>query len=178
VNGERITSHDLECGDLVQIGPITIEFGETERPIRAGGRVRYASELKSFGPQPGPKEAGGRTMLAFDPAEDLASPTMPSPQEPRGVKAVTAEGTLEDLAETAPLGSEDYDDYLGPPPQVRDLDRELGEDPSMLRTQTTVRLEVELEGPRADLQAVISALADKPIEVPPLRIRIREIRDG
>jgi hypothetical protein len=176
VNGERITSHDLQCGDLVQIGPITIEFGETQQPVRAGGRVRYASELKGFGPQPGPKGAGGRTMLAFDPAEDLASPTMPSPQESRAVKAVTADGTLEDLAETAPLGSEDFDDYLSPPPQVRDLDRELGEDPSMHRTQTVVRLEVELEGPKADLEAVISALVDKPIEVPPIKIHIRQIR--
>ena len=179
VNGERIASHDLQCGDRVQIGPLTIEFGETQQPVRAGGRVRYASELKGFGPQPGPKGAGGRTMLAFDPAEDLASPTMPSPQESRGVRAVTADGTLEDLAEAAPLGLEDYDDYLGAAPtQVRDLDREVGEDPSMGRTQTVARLEVELEGPKADVQAVISALVDKPIEVPPLSIRIRRIGNG
>jgi hypothetical protein len=178
VNGERITSHDLQCGDVVQIGTLAIEFGETHRPIRAGGRVRYASELKGFGLQPGAKGAGGRTMLAFDAAKDLAPPTMPATEESGGAKAVTAEGTLEDLAGTVPLGSEDYDNYLGAPPQVRDLDRELSEDPNMGPTQTIVRLELELEGPRAELKAVISAIADKPIEVPPIRIRIRQIGRG
>lgn len=176
VNGERIRSHDLQAGDVVQIGTLAIEFGQTHRPIRAGERVRYASELKGFGLQPGAKGAGGRTMLAFDAAEDLAPPTMPSVQESRGAKAVTPDGVLEDLAATDPLGSEDYDDYLGPPPQVRDLDRELAEEPIMGPTQTIVRLEVELEGPRAELQALLSVVVDKPIEVPPIRIRIRQLR--
>jgi predicted component of type VI protein secretion system len=175
VNGERIKSHDLQGGDVVQIGTLTIEFGQTDRPIRAGGTVRYASELKGFGLQPGAKGAGGRTMLAFDAAEDLAPPTMPSVPEAGGAKAVTSEGILEDLAGNDPLGSEDHDDYLDPPPQVRDLDREIAEEPIMRPTQTIVRLELELEGPRAELQAVISAVVDKPIEVPPIRIRIRQV---
>lgn len=175
VNGERIKSHDLQGGDVVQVGSLAIKFGQTHRPIRAGGRVRYASELKGFGPQPGAKGAGGRTMLAFDAAEDLAPPTLASEQESGGAKVFTSEGILEDLAGDDPLGSEDHDDYLGPPPQVRDLDRELAEDPGMGPTQTIVRLEVELEGPRADLQAVICAIVDKPIEVPPVKIRIRQL---
>jgi pSer/pThr/pTyr-binding forkhead associated (FHA) protein len=176
VNGERIKSHDLQGGDVVQIGTLAIEFGETHESIRPGGAVRYASELKAFGPQPGTRAAGGRTMLAFDAAEDLAPPTNPSPQTSGRAKAVSAEGILEDLAGADPLGSEDYDDYLGPPPQVRDLDRELNEDPDMGPTQTIVRLELKLEGPRAALQAVLSAVEDKSIEVPPIRIQIRRLR--
>jgi predicted component of type VI protein secretion system len=175
VNGERIKSHDLRGGDIVQIGTTAVKFGETHRPIKAGGRVRYASELKGFGRRLRAKQAEGRTMLAFDAAEDLASPTMPSVEEPRGAKAVTSEGILEDLPGDDPLGSEDHDDYLGPPVQVRDLDRELAEEPSMGPTQSIVRLELELEGPKAELQAAISAVVDKPIEIPPIRIRIRKL---
>lgn len=46
----------------------------------------------------------------------------------------------------------------------------------MVPTVSVVRLELQLEGPRAELRSVISALADKPIEVPPVRIRIRKVR--
>jgi hypothetical protein len=176
VNGERITLHELQEGDLVRIGTVAIKFGQTQRQIRAGRNVRYASELKGFSLQSGAKEVLGRTMLAFDAEEDLALPTMPPPEESGGPRAVTAEGALEDLEGSDPLGSEDYDDYLGPPPQVRNLDSELAEEVAMAPTQTIVRLELELEGPRAELEAVIAAVVDKPIEVPPMRIRIRQLR--
>lgn len=176
VNGERIKSHDLQAGDVIQIGTFEIRFGQTDQRIRAGSRARYASELKGFGLAPEAKGAAGRTMLAFDAAEDLAPPTMPSKPESSGARAVSSEGVLEELAGDDPLASEDFDDYLAPPPQVRDLDRELTEEASRVPTVTVVRLELELEGPRAELQSVISALADKPIEVPPIRIRIRKVR--
>jgi predicted component of type VI protein secretion system len=176
VNGERIKSHHLQVGDAVQIGSLAITFGETDRRIRPGGEVRYASELKVFGPRSGPRGGGGRTMLAFEAAEELASPSVPPPETSGGAKAVTADGILEDLAGADPLGSEDDEEYLGPLPRVRDLDRELEEDPSMGPTQTVVRLEVELEGPRAALRALLSAVEDKSIEVPPIRIHVRRLR--
>jgi predicted component of type VI protein secretion system len=171
VHGERIKVHQLQPGDLVEIGTLEIKFGQTQRPVKPGGVVGYASQLKEIGAPA--RHAGGQTMLAFDAQDDLVPPTMPL-AAPAGPKAVSADGTLEDLSHADLLASEDYDKYLGSPPLVRDLDRELAKDPVMGPTLTTVKLEVELEGPMAQIEAVLAAVADKPIEVPPIKIRIRK----
>ena len=45
VNGERITRHELQPGDVVTIGRMQLRFGRTEKTVRPGANVRFASEL-------------------------------------------------------------------------------------------------------------------------------------
>jgi predicted component of type VI protein secretion system len=175
VNGERVKLHELQRGDRIEIGSLALKFGQTQRTVRAGGMVRFASELKGFGMQMAGAE--GRTMLAFDSEQDLPPPTLP-PQARASTKAVSADGTLEDLAGADPLASDDFEQFLGPPPRVRDLDRELAADPAMGLTQSVAKLELEIEGPKEQVRALLEAIVGKPISVPPLTIRIREPKRG
>lgn len=171
VNGERVKLHELTRGDRVEIGKLALKFGQTQRTVRAGGMVRFASELKGFGLQVSGEE--GRTMLAFDSEQDLPPPTLP-PQARPAAQAVSADGTLEDLAGPDALAADDVEQYLGPPPRVRNLDLELAADSAKSVTQSVVRLVLEIEGPKEQVRSVLDAIVNKPIQVPPLTIRIRE----
>jgi predicted component of type VI protein secretion system len=103
VNGERITERELQHGDLITIGRMQIRFGRTEKAIRPGADVRFASELKSGLVVPA-KGEGGRTMLAFDAEDELAisRPTEPTSSQ-HVARAVSADGSLEEVADD-PLG--------------------------------------------------------------------------
>jgi predicted component of type VI protein secretion system len=206
VNGEPIKVHALAEGDVVRVGCLELRFGHTEKPLRAGGHVRFASQLKSetFAPDSPPRgdsdpdassDASERTMLAFEPDEDLAStPAEPTEPERPVARALASNGRLEDVGS---LGAEEFEILLGRSGDVRDLDAELaaeaaGEDPNEqtlrvdgLATAQDVRIgskpvagdalhvELVIEGATPKLRAVLDALGGDPLDVGSFRIRIR-----
>jgi pSer/pThr/pTyr-binding forkhead associated (FHA) protein len=212
VNGERISSaQELQPGDVVRIGPLELKFGSTTQPIRPGGNVRYASELKASQLAVG-AGAAGRTMLAFKPEDDLAlgAPTAPPTAAPVKKRAVSFDGTFEDIDGDDPLGVEDYDAFIAGNAPVRDLDKEFEAEtrapaaqaaasrvppaPPSVETREvatpnapaetaprpaaaarcTREMVLELEGPPADLEATLAALLGKWVEVPPIKLRIKD----
>ena len=99
---------------------------------------------------------------------------------PPVARAVSASGELEEVEKAedlAPLAGEDQDPYFGDTASAPILDLDTRAQPEMkplmgMETQTKLRLVLDLEGPNAPLQAIVSALLDKPIEIPPLKIRL------
>ena len=128
VNGQRVRSAALDPGDVVEVGRLRLEFRQSQRAPRAGGRVRYASELKADAPAP--RGPGDRTMMGFEPDVELASPR-PAADAPAaaGARALSDDGALEEVPEIG-------DDLALPPDELaswcaggsaaRDLDLELG----------------------------------------------------
>ena len=114
VDGKPIKVHGLQHGNVIQIGTLEIEFGQSAEPLTRGKNVRFASELKEFGLS-ALEDGAGRTMLGFDTEDDLL-PVSPSASA-ASLRAVTADGTVE----IGPPGSEALD--LGAEEvQVRNLD--------------------------------------------------------
>ncbi len=129
VNGERITHHELEPGDVFEIGPLVGRFGRTTQPVKPGENVRYASELKGFHLPPGADTGSGRTMLAFDASDEIPGPPADVPPQVPTARVVSAEGTLEESDGFDDLGSDDFEDYFDDPaPPVRDLDLEFAQE--------------------------------------------------
>jgi predicted component of type VI protein secretion system len=120
VDGRAIKVHGLQHGNLIQIGTLEIEFGQSAEPIARGQNVRFASELKEFGLS-ALEDGAGRTMLGFDTEDDLL-PVSPSASA-SSPRAVTADGTVEIDA----LGSEALDLGTEAVP-VRNLDLDLAEE--------------------------------------------------
>ncbi len=125
VNGRPVKVHELQHGDVIQIGPIEIRFGQTTKTIKPGGSVHYASELKEFGLSANVDDTAGRTMLGFD-TEDVAVSSAPTfKSETPVVRAVTADGEVE-------VGGPDTMDIelmgAGGEIPVRDLDLALAEE--------------------------------------------------
>ena len=119
VDGRAIKVHGLQHGNVIRIGTLEIEFGQSAEPLAPGRNVRFASELKEFGLSAF-EDGAGRTMLGFD-SEDELLPVSPSASaSASSPRAVTADGTLEIAApgsEALDLGVEEI--------QVRDLDLDL-----------------------------------------------------
>jgi len=70
VNGSQIRTHTLRPGDVVEIGPATIQFRqEAESPMGGGANVRFASQLKGFPEMPGGE--GGKTVLGLAPDSEF-----------------------------------------------------------------------------------------------------------
>jgi predicted component of type VI protein secretion system len=140
-NGERVRSAALEPGDVVEIGRLRVEFHQSRKAPRPGRHVRFASELKAGAPPA--RDDGDRTMLGFVPDEDLASArAQEEDAEPRGPRALSASGSLEDLSGPQEgdlfVGADDLHAFAGAPVAARDLDLELGvEDPSGVEDEET-----------------------------------------
>ena len=148
--------------------------------MRRGPNVRFASELKGFALPSGAD--GGGTMLALTADEDPL-PTVSPVATPSAARAVSASGELEEmekLEDLTPLGLEDQDPYFGDMASAPALDLDTSAQPAMkplagMETQTKLRLVLELEGPHASLQSIVSALLDKTIEIPPVKIRLGKL---
>ncbi len=95
VNGKSVKVHELQHGDVIQIGPIEIRFGQTTKTIKPGGSVHYASELKEFGLSANVDDTAGRTMLGFSTEDDAFSFTPTSKSEVPVARAVTVDGKVE-----------------------------------------------------------------------------------
>ena len=91
VNGNAIKEHELRPGDDIRIGPLTVQFGQSEEPMRRGPNVRFASELKGFALPSGAD--GGGTMLALTADEDPL-PTVSPVATPSAARTVSASGEL------------------------------------------------------------------------------------
>jgi pSer/pThr/pTyr-binding forkhead associated (FHA) protein len=128
VNGQRVRSAALDPGDVVEVGRLRIEFHQSQRAPRAGGRVRFASELKADAPAlRGP---GDRTLLGLELDDALASP-VPAPDALRGAgpRALSDDGALEELPELGPelaLPPSELEAWCAGGTAARDLDLELG----------------------------------------------------
>lgn len=201
VNGEPVAKHDLQHGDVIQIGKVTLRFGLTTQRVRPGANVCFASELKKGQlPSPAPS-AGGRTMLGFDPGDSLLFAPPTTPGAAPVARAVTADGSLEDLDEVDPLGLSIDGTGLGFAAPPRDLDRELqmdpgdgptpvppplqprgdaastsprAERPAGLGNDLTTELRLVIAGPVAEVAMLVSAIRDRSIRFGSLELVIRE----
>jgi pSer/pThr/pTyr-binding forkhead associated (FHA) protein len=122
VDGKPVKVHGLQHGNVIQIGTLEIEFGQSAEPLTRGKNVRFASELKEFGLS-ALEDGAGRTMLGFDTEDDLLPVSPSASASASSPRAVTKDGTVEIDApgsETLDLGAEEV--------QVRNLDLDLGEE--------------------------------------------------
>ena len=122
VDGKPVKSQGLQHGNVIQIGTLEIEFGQSAEPLTRGKNVRFASELKEFGFS-ALDDGAGRTMLGFDTEDDLLPVSPTASASASSPRAVTADGTVEIDApgsEALDLGAEEV--------QVRNLDLDLGEE--------------------------------------------------
>jgi predicted component of type VI protein secretion system len=202
VNGAPIKLHELKSGDVIEVGSVKMKFGQTSNPVKPGGNVRFSSQLKGFDvPGAKPNAEGGRTMMAIDLNDSMASgqPTLKS--APRA-RAVSLDGQLEDaetppdlsgdlgLGESAPVRNlddslADFDDGLGAPAQPLA--------PAAPRTSTAgslastapraagsgdvrVQLVLEIAGPAAQVEALVAAVREKPIQIHPLTLCVKDPR--
>jgi len=199
VNGEPIKVHELKSGDVIEVGSLKIKFGQTGNPIKPGANVRYASQLKGFA-VPGVKmnAEGGRTMMAIDLNDSMSGAQSTLPKSTPKPRAVSLDGRLEeadvpDLSGDLALGGAapvrdldaslaDFDDGLGPPAQPLAAPAPRASAPVSLAATTPrpaptgdVRLQLVLEvsGPSAQVEALLSAVADKPIQVYPLTLCVK-----
>ena len=156
VDGKPIKLHGLQHGNVIQIGTLEIEFGQSAEPLTRSKNVRFASELKEFGLS-ALEDGAGRTMLGFDSEDDLL-PVSPSASG-ASRRAVTADGTVEIDApgsEALDLGAEEV--------QVRNLDLDLGEEIPAL-DESAIANELAITAPtQASLEksAGISSQATEP----------------
>jgi pSer/pThr/pTyr-binding forkhead associated (FHA) protein len=122
VDGRAIKVHGLQHGNLIQIGTLEIEFGQSAEPLARGRNVRFASELKEFGLS-ALEDGADRTMLGFDTEDDLLPVSPSASASASSPRAVTADGTVEIDAP----GSEALDLGAEAAP-VRNLDLDLAEE--------------------------------------------------
>jgi hypothetical protein len=128
VNGQRVRTAALDPGDVIEVGRMRLEFRQSQRAPRAGGRVRYASELKADAPAP--RGPGDRTMMGFEPDAELASPR-PAVAAPvaAGARALSDDGALEEvpgIGDDLALPPDELASWCAAPAAARDLDLELG----------------------------------------------------
>ena len=202
VNGDAIKVHELKSGDVIDVGSLKIKFGQTASLIKPGANVRYASQLKGFAAPGGKMNAeGGRTMMAIDLSDSMsgAQPTLPK-SSPKA-RAVSLDGRLEEadvpdlsgdlgLGDAAPVRDldaslADFDDGLGPPAQPLAGSAPRSSAPVSLAATTPrpapsgdVRLQLVLEiaGPVAQVEALVAAVGEKPIQVYPLTLCVKDPR--
>jgi predicted component of type VI protein secretion system len=201
VNGEPIKVQELKSGDVIGVGSLKIKFGQTASPVKPGANVRFASQLKGFTLPGAPATAeGGRTMMAIDLNDSVPGVPPTLPKAPRA-RAVSLDGSLED-AEAPDLVSADLG--LGEPAAVRDLDASLADfevglaaparplasparkpasaalPPTAPRVAPSgdVRVQVVLEvaGPAEQVDALLAAVSDKPIQIYPLTLCVKDSR--
>jgi|SRR5262249_19035076 len=203
VNGAPIKVHELESGDVIEVGSLKIKFGQTASPVKPGSNVRFASQLKGFNvPGSPPNAEGGRTMMAID-LNDSMSGTRPTlPKAAPRARAVSLDGRLEDsdvpdLSGEIGLGAAPavrdldaslaaFDDGLGPPAQPlapvsaeRAAASAASIAPTAPRTATgdvRVQLVLEVAGPAAQVEALVAAVREKPIQVYPLTLCVKDPR--
>jgi pSer/pThr/pTyr-binding forkhead associated (FHA) protein len=119
VDGKPVKVHGLQHGNVIQIGSLEIEFGQSAEPLTRGKNARFASELKEFGLS-ALEDGAGRTMLGFDTEDDLLPVSPSASASASSPRAVTADGTVEIDApgtEALDLGAEEI--------PVRNLDLDL-----------------------------------------------------
>ena len=202
VNGERIKVHELQPADVVRIGAFEFTYGRTDRPIRPGANTRYASELKSHLAVPA-AAGSGRTMLGFE-MDDSAVFSAPTnlPPELEMARAVSADGTLEEVESDNPLGLSLHPDSMGATDPVRNLDLELDDSmpspdtppphladilqatagpgpghesgPAGGATPHRLTMVLEIEAATSEIAAIVTALYGKQIGHPLLRINIKK----
>jgi pSer/pThr/pTyr-binding forkhead associated (FHA) protein len=154
VDGKPIKVHGLQHGNVIKMGSLEIEFGQTTEPLTRGKDVRFASELKEFGLSAF-EDSADRTMLGFDSEDDLL-PVSPSASVSTSTpRAVTEDGTVEVNAPDSAaldLGAEDV--------SVRNLDLDLAEEIPAL-DESTIANELAITAPT---QPLLEKRASRPIE--------------
>ena len=153
VNDERLEDpHQLTNKDVIKIGEVQIRFIQTRKdPNSLGMPVAYASELKDF---------DGKSAAGANPE-------------------ATTLGLMDPVAASFDVGS--VGDFVVEPgitpAEPRNLDLEFGdiEAPvSVAPDDGKLSLHLELEGLTPDLRRSLEALLGKQIELPALRIKIKD----
>ncbi len=201
VNGEPIKVHELASGDVIAVGSLKMRFGQTASPIKPGANVRFASQLKGFDvPGAKPNAEGGRTMMAIDLNDSMSAAQPTLPKSAPKARAVSLDGRLEDadvpdlgvggdlgLGGSAPVRDldaslADFDDGLGPPaqplaaaaPRVSPLAATVPR--AGASGDVRVQLVLEVAGPSAQVEALVAAVRDKPIQIYPLTLCVKDPR--
>ncbi len=202
INGAPIQKiHALASGDVAEIGSLKVKFGVTTQAVKPGGHVRFASQLKGLGAEK--DDPNNRTMMAIDLNDDPLARSAPTlTKQVARARAVLLDGSLEDAEDTKDLvDAGDLD--LGGAPGVRNLDAALAGDfddglgppapplASPLRAAPTiakpaapqattgdvrVQLVLEVAGPAAQVEALVAAIREKPIQVYPLTLCLKDPR--
>jgi hypothetical protein len=162
VNGQRITEHELQPGDVIQIGTLEMAFGQTAQQIRPDQSTCFASELKTDIRLPEARGAGGRTVLGFNAEDSFLSSSAPTapPPELAVARGLATDGTLEEIDDD-PLGLSIDSAFTFDSKQARDPDHEL-------------QLELELKGLTPELESVVTALRGRLLVVPPVKIHVKK----
>lgn len=154
VNDERVApTRVLENKDVIKICEMTLRFIETRKdPAALGLEVAYASDLKTFSGGASPTADPGTTTLGL--VDPVAGPFV--------VGAVN-----------------DYQPTEAQAPRDLDLDLDVGEfgpgAPGIPKSEPgTLSLHLELEGLTPDLRRTLEGLFGKVIELPALRVRIKD----
>jgi hypothetical protein len=187
VNGEEISTHVLQSGDVIRIAELELTFYQSTRdPIALGRPLQYASQLKEFSGPSISAQDGDATMLglvdmlsgsneAFEvrPANDFA-------YDLHGLENETGHTSApRDLdLELEGFGLDDVEipeEVLQPPqapaaggtPQFIEFD-------DVEETPSSVSLHIEIQGLQGELRQLLRTLAGKRIELPALKICIVE----
>ena len=176
VNGERVQVQQLAHGDEIGIGPLRVKFALTGRRLRAGGNTRFASQLKA-GVAPAASTAGNRTMLGFEP--DVPPETVPTvPQRAVRPRALSLAGDLEELSQRAivpDLGLADLEEFaagVGAVEAVLGSAEAPAPDAKPDESPRTLRLEVELVGGAAEVEALARSMAAHPLRIGGVELRV------
>lgn len=183
VNGREVETQALESRDRIEIAEIELTFYQSQKdPVSLGMNLDYASQLKVF---PG---GGGRG--------DNAEATMLGLMEP-------VAGSSDESFQVRSAGDFAYDlhdmeDEVRPAPVPRDLDAELedfGLDDLDIpvkpatqapparqvapgatagRPSSTLSLHLEIQGLDGELRQIVESLLGKTLELPALKVRIKD----
>jgi predicted component of type VI protein secretion system len=194
VNGEAAQRSRLASGDVVRIGDVEIVYHETTRnPAQLGARAEYASQLKSFG-GPAAGASGDATILGLmdtapgsggdedDDDEFEVGPASDFEYDLHGMEA-KAKAKPRPAARNLDLELEDLD--AGSAGEAAPAARraaaparaqvwELEEGAPGAGAGGALSLHVEIEGLSPDLRTVLARVVGKVIELPGLRIRVKD----
>jgi hypothetical protein len=190
VNGQPVTSHALQARDSIRIGEVELTFYQSAKdPVALKMPISYASQLKQFeGPAMGSGDAEATMLGLLD--------TLPGSEEQFEIEhaadfdmrqmtpgAARAHAARDLDLELEGFGLDDLDipeEVLPRPqepaalaaerpqqPEAWDLD-EVAEEPA------TLSLHLEIQGLRDDLRKSLQDWIGKVIELPALKIRIKD----
>lgn len=187
VNGEEVSTHVLQSGDVIRIAELELTFYQSARdPVALGLKLQYASQLKEFSGPSITAEDGDATILGLvdmlsgsdesfevKPARDFA-------YDLHGMESEAGHASsARDLdLELEGFGLDDVDipeEVLQPPqaPSAKEAPLVLEFD-DLEDAPSRISLHIEIQGLKGELGRKLQALAGKCIELPALKIRIAE----
>jgi len=190
VNGQPVATHALQARDAIRIAALELTFYQSAKdPVALGMPISYASELKQFtGPSMGSGEAEA-TMLglldSFPESDDGFEVQHSSDFDLQGMDPGPAGApTARDLdleLDGFGLGDFDIPDEVLPPPQpappaaaASQSQTEVWDLEGVAKQPATLSLQLEIQGLPDELRRSLQDWIGKAIELPALKIRIKD----